>query len=328
MRILFIGGTRFVGRAMAEAAIARGHDVTVLHRSPTAAVPEAEHLLADRDRDLTVLHGREFDATVDVCAYVPRQVATVAQALGGRGGHHVFISTMSVYAEDQRPGFGEDGPLVELDDPATEDVTDTTYGGLKVLCERAATAAHGDGGLAIVRPTYVVGPHDPTGRFTWWVSRIAAGGEVLAPGPADAPMQVIDARDQGAWTIGLAERGATGAFNAVAPPMPYTFGDMLGDIAAGVAPAGTTLRWVEGGWLRQQGEDGMSLPLWSEGEKESTMAASQARAVETGLTGRPVAETAADTWAWLRADEVDVSGWHLTREREAELLGRWEVHSA
>jgi nucleoside-diphosphate-sugar epimerase len=326
MRILLIGGTRFVGRAMAEAALARGHEVTLLHRRPTddPAFAGAEHLLADRDGDLSILAGRVFDATIDVCAYVPRQVIAVADALVGRGGRHIFISTMSVYAETQAYGFDESGPLAELDDPTTEDVTNETYGGLKVLCERAAESAYGTDNLAIVRPTYVVGPYDGTGRFTWWVRRIAAGGEVLAPGPRDAPMQVIDARDQGAWTVLLAETRATGPFNSVAPPMPYGFGDMLDEIVRSVGPEGTRLSWVEGRWLEEQGETGMSLPLWTEARADHTMAADVHRATETGLTARSVADTAADTLTWMRRTDAPlVEGWGLPAEREAELLAAW-----
>jgi 2'-hydroxyisoflavone reductase len=326
MRILFIGGTRFVGRAMAEAAIGRGHTVTLLHRKRTddPAFADAEQLLADRDGDLSVLERRDFDATIDVCAYVPRQVTRIAQALDGRGGHHVFISTISVYEERQAYGFDESGPLVGLDDPTTEDVTNETYGGLKVLCEQAAEAAYGAEHLAIVRPTYVVGPYDGTGRFTWWVRRIAAGGEVLAPGPVNAPMQVIDARDQGDWTVRLAEAMVSGPFNSVAPAMPYGFGDMLDDVVRGVGPAGTALTWVDGPWLKAQGENGMSLPLWTEGGPDNTMAADQRRATATGLTPRPVAETAADTWEWIqRTGAPLVEGWGISSEREAELLHLW-----
>jgi 2'-hydroxyisoflavone reductase len=165
MRVLFIGGTRFVGRAMAEAALQRDHAVTLLHRGQThsPALDSAEHLRADRDEDLSVLTGREFDATIDVCAYVPRQVRTLADAPDGRGGQHLLVSTMSVYAETDAAGLDESSPLVELDDPATEDVTGETYGGLKVLCERQAQSSHADA-LTIVRPTYVIGPHDHTTR--------------------------------------------------------------------------------------------------------------------------------------------------------------------
>ncbi len=328
MRMLFIGGTRFVGRAMVEAALGRGHQVTVLHRGRTAAdqLVDAEHLLADRDQDLSVLAGREFDATVDVCAYLPRQVESLHRALGDRGGHHVYISTMSVYADMDQPGLDEDAPLVELDDPTVDTVTNETYGGLKVLCERAARAAYGEDRLTIVRPTYVVGPHDYTFRFPWWVRRIAAGGEVLAPGPPASPMQVVDARDQGAWTVKLAEEGIAGVFNSIGTGLPFGFQDMLDATVAAVGPAGTTLTWVDGHWLSEQGVTGQHLPLWNEGEDEWTLAASNARAVATGLTPRPLDETAADTLTWIRSSDAEPpAGSGLTPDREAELLSAWRA---
>jgi len=328
MRMLFIGGTRFVGRAMVEAALGRGHQVTVLHRGGTAAdqLVDAEHLLADRDQDLSVLAGREFDATVDVCAYLPRQVESLHRALGDRGGHHVYISTMSVYADTDRPGLDEDAPLVELDDPTVDTVTDETYGGLKVLCERAARAAYGEERLTIVRPTYVVGPRDYTFRFPWWVRRIAAGGEVLAPGPPASPMQLVDARDQGAWTVRLAEEGIPGAFNGIGTGLPFSFQDMLDATVAAVGPAGTTFTWVDGHWLSEQGVTGQDLPLWNEGEDEWTLAASNARAVATGLTPRPLDETAADTLTWIRSSDAEPpAGSGLTPDREAELLSAWRA---
>jgi 2'-hydroxyisoflavone reductase len=323
MRILFIGGTRFVGRAMAEAALQRGHAVTLLHRGQTnsATLSTAEHLRTDRDTDLSVLAGREFDATIDVCAYVPRHVRSLADALGGRGGHHVLVSTMSVYADTDAPGLDESSPLVTLDDPSTEEVTGETYGGLKVLCEQEASAAYGDDTLTIVRPTYVIGPHDHTGRFTWWVRRIAAGGEVLAPGPYDAPMQVIDARDMAEWTIDLAEKGVSGAYNATSPTPPFGFGDLLDATVRAVAPPGTTLRWIDGERLRQRGETYQSLPLWTEGSREWTLAADPAKAFAAGLSPRPLTETISDTWEWIKDEQPPmVNGWGISADREAELL--------
>lgn len=328
MRILLIGGTRFVGRAMTEVALEREHDVTVLHRGRTddPSLDTAEHLRADRDRDLSVLDGREFDVTIDVCAYVPRQVRALAEALGSRGGHHIFISTMSVYEEPDESGMTEGGPLLGLADPDTEDVTAETYGGLKVLCEQAAESAYGKDSLTIIRPTYVVGPWDPTGRFTWWVRRITEGGQVLAPGPYDAPMQVIDARDQGAWAIDLAEAGTTGVFNSTSPTPPYGFGHLLDAVVRAVGPSGTELVWADPQWLLDQGEDGMSLPLWTEGTAEWSLAADPTHAFSTGLSPRPIAETIEDTWEWIRSTQPPpAEGWGTTREHEAGLLAAWSA---
>ena len=328
MRILFIGGTRFVGRAMAETALRRGHAVTLLHRGQTNSpvLASAEHLLADRDKDLSVLADRVFDATIDVCAYVPRQVVELADALDGRGGHQVLVSTMSVYDDTDSPGLSESAALVELADPTTEVVTGATYGGLKVLCERQAQLSYGDEALTIVRPTYVIGPQDHTGRFTWWVRRIARGGEVLAPRPYDAPIQVIDARDLAEWTVDLAEKGVGGAYNAISPAPPFGFGDLLDATVRAVGPSGTRLSWVDPDWLKQRGETYQSLPLWTEGKHEWTLAADPTKASAAGLSPRPLTQTISDTWDWIKAEQPPmVPGWGVTGDRETELLIAWHA---
>ena len=230
MRILIIGGTRFVGHAMAEAALAAGHDVTLLHRTATDELPAATHLLADRNGDLSVLADGRWDATIDVCAYLPGQVASLHDALGDRGGHHVFVSTVSVYADQDSAGADEDAALFPESSPGTSEVTTETYGPLKVACERVARERWGDDGLTIIRPTYVVGPRDLTGRYPWWVLRAARGGRMILPGPADAPMQCIDARDMGAWTIRLVEDRTAGVFTAARPAT--TFEAFLADTVA------------------------------------------------------------------------------------------------
>ena len=326
MRLLVVGGTRFVGRHVVEAALAAGHDVTLLHRGRTGAdlFPAAEHVLADRDGDLTELPGRSWDATVDVCGYLPGQVTRLAEALAGRGGHHVFVSSVSAYAEPAAGGANEATlDLLELDDPTVQEVTNDTYGGLKVACERAAAQAYGDA-LSIVRPTYVVGPWDPTGRFPWWVLRIARGGEVLAPGPYDAPLQVIDARDHANWVLRLAERRVGGAFHAVSPAPPFGMGDVLEATASAIAPPGTTLTWVDPTWLVKQGLNGMSLPLWTEGTAEWVMALDPGVAYATGLQPRPLEDTVRDTAAWSRGrDDVLRPEWGVASDREKELLNLW-----
>jgi 2'-hydroxyisoflavone reductase len=331
MRILFVGGTRFVGRAMVEAAVARGHEVTVLHRGQTndPTLDAVEHLLADRNDDLSLLAGREFDATVDVCAYVPRHVRTLAKALGGRGGHHVIVSSVSAYDEPEAPGYDEDSPLVRLDDPQVEEITGETYGGLKVLCEEAAAEAYGSDGLAVIRPTYVIGPHDYTGRFTWWVRRIAAGGDVLAPGPYDAPMQVIDARDQGEFAVTVCENRTTGPFTTASPAPPFGFGDLLDATVSAVGPAGTRLTWVDPEWFAARGGTGQTAPLWTEGTQELMMAADPGRAIAAGMTVRPLEETIADTWAWLQqANPEPAPGWGTPTDQEAALLAEWSANGA
>jgi 2'-hydroxyisoflavone reductase len=321
-----VGGTRFVGRALVEAALGRGHEVTLLHRGRTGAdlFPTAEHRTGDRDADLSALAVGEWDATVDTCAYFPRQVRGLAQALGGRGGRHLLVSSVSAYADGVRPGYREDAPLLS---PAGDDVTEVTvetYGPLKVACERAAVQAHGADTL-LVRPTYVIGPHDPTGRFPWWVRRLARGGEVLAPGPAEAPIQYVDARDLGAWMVGLLEQGESGALHPAAPRPPYGWGELLEAVAAAVAPAGARLRWVDAGRLLGEGVDGRALPLWSEGAADVDALAGDPSAAEaTGLAPRPLADSARDTLAWLLGpDAVPMPPRvGLDPGREAELLQR------
>lgn len=326
MQILVIGGTRFVGRHFVEAALANGHEVTLLHRGTSGAdlFPESEHLLVDRDGELSVVAGRSWDATVDVCGYVPRQVHHLAEALGGNGGQHLFISSVSAYQEPSVPGATEETVvLAELEDPDVEEVTNETYGGLKVACERAASAAYGDQ-LAIVRPTYVVGPWDPTGRFTWWVDRLARGGEVLAPGPREHPMQIIDGRDMASWMVGLLEAQRGGVFHAVSPEPPYGMGELLEQSAAAIAPQGTVLTWADADWLTERGMDGMSLPLWTEGKPEWSMALDPAAAYATGLRPRPIGETVRDTLEWLQGEGDPLrKDWGIAPEQEAELLVQW-----
>jgi len=337
MRILIIGGTVFVGRHITEAAIAAGHDVTVFHRGRSGAdlFPGITHLAGDRNTDLSALTDAgladgQWDVTIDVCAYFPRQVRTLAEALGGRGGRYIYISSTSAYKSPVSPGFDEDAPLAELADPATEEITDQTYGPLKVACERLAAELFGADQTTIVRPTYVVGPHDVSYRFTWWVERIAYGGHVLAPGPKDGPIQVIDARDLGRWIVSLAERAVRGTFHAASPPPPFSFADMLEAIVAEVAPPSTRLIWVDADFLLEFGETAETLPLWPGGDPESDInTADPSRAYAAGLTPRPLAETIAE----LHAAELDAPtlprpGVGLTAEREAELLAAWRAIEA
>jgi 2'-hydroxyisoflavone reductase len=328
MRILVVGGTRFVGRHLVAAAVAAGHQVTVLHRGvDCSGAPGAQHLHADRDGHLAVLAGRSWDATVDVCAYWPRQVTHLADALGERGGRHALISTVSVYADATEPGLDEQAPLVAplgLDGDAPP-ITVASYGGLKVGCEQVAQQRYG-GGLLIVRPTYVVGPHDPTGRFPYWVDRIARGGTVLAPGNPDVPMQHIDARDLAVFLITLLEAGDEGTFHTVTPPPPHSMGDLLAELRDALAPPGTTLEWVPSAWLAEQGVTPVELPLWTgSDEPEWTLAMGPDRAIAAGLRARPVSDTARDTLAWLAEPSsrgVGRAGW-LPPHRESALLSAW-----
>lgn len=325
MRILVVGGTKFVGRHIVATALTRGHDVTVFHRGQTGddLFPQATHRHGDRNADLSSLADGSWDATVDVSAYVPRQVHALADALGGRGGRYAYISTVSVYDVPAAPGYAEDSPLITLDDPGTETVTGETYGGLKALCETAARERFGDAVL-IVRPTYVVGPWDSTGRFTWWVRRIARGGEVLVP--ADSPVQVIDGRDLASFTVDLVEAGTGGTFHTVTPPPPFGFHDLLAAIAAEVAPPGTTFTKVDEAFLTDAGVQEGELPLWNgSGPETASGTASPAAALAAGLAPRPLRETIRDTLE--HGETCTVEGVGLGGEREADLLVRWHART-
>jgi 2'-hydroxyisoflavone reductase len=324
MQILVVGGTAFVGRHFVSAALAAGHQVTLLHRGRTGAelFPDTEQLIADRDDDLSVLTGRQFDATVDTCAYLPRQVSSLAAALEGRGGHHLFVSTVSVYAGGAggtgSAGSTESAPLLPAAGDDVDEVTGDTYGPLKVACEQVAADRYGER-LVVVRPTYVVGPYDHTWRFPWWVRRIAAGGEVLAPGPHDAPIQVIDARDQASFMTGLLERGVPGVFHTVSPAPPFGFGDLLEAVAARVAPPGTSLRWVDAETLLERSLPDQALPLWAGGDPGGD-ACDPGAAIAEGLAVRPLAQTIAETLEWVNSTDGPPSGIGLSREEEADIL--------
>ncbi|MER7674842.1 NAD-dependent epimerase/dehydratase family protein [Kitasatospora sp. NPDC096128] len=319
MRILIMGGTRFVGLHFARAALAAGHDVTVLHRGRSGAhlLPEATHLIADRDTELTALHGLSWDATVDVSAYFPRQVRQLATAIDpGAAGRYLLVSSMAVYDTPAAPGFTEDSPLLPADGPEPEEITPATYGMLKVQCERAALEHFGPDAL-LVRPTYVIGPQDYTHRFDHWVQRLGRGGEVLAPGRPDAPLQVVDARDLADWMLALLTTGATGAYHAATPP-PSTMGGLLDAIASAVAPAGTTLTWVDDEFLRASGIQDRALPLWSADPlRRATNTADPAAALATGLSLRPVADTAREIEPFEPLPHA------LTPDGEADLLDAW-----
>ena len=327
MRILMIGGTRFVGRHIVEAALAAGHDVTLLHRGTGDDLfPELEHVHLDRDGSLDVLAARTFDATVDTSAYFPRQVTSFADVMGARAGRYLVISSTSAYARPDGPGFHESSPTVEPAGDDVTEITDTSYGQLKVAVELVARERFGSR-ATVVRPTYVIGPHDYTERFTYWVERIADGGEVLAPGDPNDPMQVIDARDMASWIVRLLENDVEGTFHAVSPDPPFSFRDMLAVIRDQVAPEGTQLTWCDPRWLLDQGENGSTLPLWGEDDPWiEANAASPAAARATGLDVRPLATSVREILAYAQQHPDRPDREAMTRARERELLDAWHSH--
>jgi 2'-hydroxyisoflavone reductase len=327
MRLLILGGTHFLGRHLAAEALARGHSVSLFHRGKTGSdlFPEAEHLIGDRDGNLDALSGREWDAVIDTSGYVPRLARASAEKLKGAVGHHTFISTISVYPGfPETPHIDESSPVGKLDDPTIEEVTGESYGPLKALCEQAVAAVFPEHTL-VVRPGLIVGPCDPTDRFTYWPQRVARGGEMLAPGRAGFPIQFIDARDLAAWTLTMTEQGQMGTFNATGPDHTLTMGELL-DESQRASGSDASLTWVPDAFLVEAGAEGWSeLPLWvSEAEAPGLSNVNCAKAYTAGLSFRPLAETVRDTLAWAATRPQDYqmkAG--LAPEKEAEILAAW-----
>jgi len=332
MKLLLIGGTRFLGRHVVAGALERGHQVTLFHRGRTrpGLFPECERILGDRERDLDLLENRTWDAVIDTCGFVPRVVGETTRRLAGRIGHYTFVSSISVYADPVEPGADEGAPLARLEDPATETVTGATYGGLKVLCEEAAEAGL-PGRVLQVRAGLLVGPWDYTDRFRYWVKRFAEGGEVLIPDAPAQPLQWIDARDAAEWMVARAEAGTTGVFNLTGPREPATLGETLNGIAAalGASPARVA---VAPGFLSERGvQSWMELPLWADGA-EGFLSISIARALAQGLALRPLAATVGDVLGAIPEEQAAAGSAStsdlappisLSRGRERELLAAW-----
>lgn len=300
MRVLIVGGTSFVGRAIAWTAWHHGHDVTVVNRGLTENdLPEnVERLVGDRQGDLSALAGRDFDATVDAIAYRPSDVERLAAALGQRGGHHLQISSISAYAdlsfegatEENAERWSEEG--LDLEGP----VTGATYGPLKAAAERAAERAF-DGPLTFVRPTYVIGAFDATLRFPYWVERARRGGDMVVPGPSTTPMQYVDARDLANFVVRCLEDHTLGAYTVAGPQPPDHFVAMVEQIVDHVAPQGTTLHEVDASIVEAAGL-GAKFPLWPGAAPDRVLALDSALAVAKGLDFRPLSDSVDDVVSW------------------------------
>ena len=328
MKLLVIGGSQFVGRHLVDAAAARGDGVTVFNRgrARTRWPDGVEQRLGDRKGDLSALDGGDWDAVVDTCGYLPRDVSRMAEALHGKVGRYVFVSSVSVYAGFEQPNR-EDSALGTIDDADTEVVDGRTYGPLKALCEAAVTARFGDRAL-LLRPGLIVGPHDPTQRFTYWPARAAraADGEaVLAPGAAGDGLQFIDVRDLVDFVLDAIDAERSGAFNLTSPPRLHTVGGLL-DACAAAAGTRPAWHWADAAALERCGLKAWSdLPVWLPATGEhAAFALTDTRAAEAaGLRIRALFATVADTLAWYRSlapeqQVFDKAG--LSAEREAEAL--------
>ena len=341
LRILILGGTGFIGPHQVRHALARGHEVTLFNRGrePRAWPGRVEELIGDRNTgDLQALEGGRWDVCIDNPTTLPFWVRDAGRALHGRVGQYIFISTVSVYASNEK-AEDESAPVARYtgQDPMSETAATLRgrvaelYGPLKAVSEQEAERQF-PGAVTIVRPGLIVGPGDETDRFTYWPVRLARGGEVLAPGDGSDPVQFIDARDLAEWTVHLAESGTLGVFNATGPERPLAMSGMLAGIATAIH-AGARLTWVPTAFLEAHHVSPWSdLPVWVPGQGDSAGFARRdiRRALRAGLAFRPLAATAADTLAWFQARSPERQGKlraGLSPEREAQLLADWKASS-
>jgi 2'-hydroxyisoflavone reductase len=342
MKLLIIGGTRFIGPHLVASALANGAEVTVFNRGQEVSRPlaDVETVYGDRRVDLNRLAGRHWDAVVDTCGFLPRTVRAAAQFFSEAVDRYVFVSSQSVYADVSVVGVDESSTTKTLTDEQLEkaDQIDSSaqtsaftygdlYGGLKALSEQAVADAMPGRGV-LVRPGLIVGPDDYTDRFTYWVMRVARGGEVLAPGRPDRFVQFIDVRDLAELIIKMIEGGASGVYNVNGPAATTTMESVL-ETAKSVSGSDASFTWLSESFLQQEGVAAWSeLPLWlgedSRPQLKGFMFASTARAQNAGLTIRPLADTIRDTLAWYRSNRIDEelrAG--MNSDREELLLRKW-----
>jgi 2'-hydroxyisoflavone reductase len=332
-KILILGGTGFLGPATIEIAQARGHQITMFNRGKTRPdlFPGVEKLHGDRDpkkgEGLKALETGSWDAVIDNSAYYPRTVAASAGLLAPRVKQYLIISSISAYKEPNPENGTEEAGLATLADPAAEDMGKEyqNYGGLKALCEQAAQKAM-PGRTTIIRPGYIVGPDDPSGRFTYWPVRFDKGGEIAVPGAPTDPVQIIDVRDLAAWLVHLVEQGTTGVFNACGPEKRLAWGSLVADFQKTGSPSAKPV-WIPASLVAQQKD--WDFPIWApyEGDTKGFSTWRNARAVKAGLKFRPALETVRDTLAWFKTQEkVEKGRTKLagpSAEQEAKLIAAW-----
>lgn len=328
LTLLILGGTGFTGPHLTEQALARGWKVTHFNRGKRMpdGIAGVEHLQGDRDGQLDALKGRKWDAVIDTSGYVPRIVRMSAELLAPNVGEYLFVSSISAYADFRQPN-DEDSPVAKLKDESVEKIDGETYGGLKALCEQSVQRAL-PGRSIVVRPGYIVGPLDPTDRFTYWPVRAARGGEMLAPGTPQDPVQVVDARDLAAWMLDLVQHRRYGTYNAVSAPGQFDIGDVIDASLQAAANPETKVTWVPAKFLEEQFGEEPDLPPWNPtyGTFAAGSLTSTKRAQQTGLKIRPLADTVRDTLAWHRTRPADRQAKlraGLDAEKEKAILAAW-----
>ncbi|HEV8267668.1 MAG TPA: NAD-dependent epimerase/dehydratase family protein, partial [Thermoanaerobaculia bacterium] len=331
-RLLILGGTAFLGPELVAAAKAKGWTITLFNRGKTnpQLFPDLEKLHGDRENDLKSLEGKSWDAVVDTSAYFPRNVKLSAELLSKAVKQYVLISTISVYTDTSKPGMDETAPVGKVSDEEAEKaktVRGELYGPLKAMCETAAEKAM-PGRVTVIRPGLIVGPNDPTDRFTYWPVRVDRGGEVLAPGTPKDPIQFIDVRDLAEWTIRMIESGSTGTYNATGPKSELTIGALLSSCKA-VAKSDAAFTWADADFLEAQKVSAWGdMPVWVPpvGDSMGFSRISNKRALDKGITFRSVDVTAKDTLDWWKAQPAErrakmKAG--ISPEREAAVLKAW-----
>lgn len=330
LKILILGGTGFLGPHTVDHALARGHEVTLFNRGKRnpEIFKELETILGDRDGKLDGLKGRKWDAVIDNSGYVPRIVKMSAELLAPNVKQYVFISSISVFGETVKAGADETAPVETVPDPTSEEVM-KYYGGLKALCEKAATEAMG-GRATNVRPGLIVGPMDPTDRFTYWPVRIERGGDVLAPGDGTDPVQVIDVRDLSAFLVKCVEDGSLGTFNATGPAKEMSMKTML-EACKKASGSSANLVWVDTPFLEKNEVQAWSeMPAWVPGNGETAGFGriDVKKAIGKGLTFRPILETSKDTLTWWKTlpdDRKVKMRAGLAPDKEEKVLAAWKA---
>lgn len=325
MNLLILGGTAFLGRHLVKIALSRGHNLTLFNRGRTnpGLFPNVETIQGDRKLSLDALAGRQWDAVIDTSGYHPRDVRASAQFLVDRVQRYVFISTISVYSDFTRPNPDESAPISRLDDAESAVVSNETYGPLKTHCEDVVQEIYGTRSL-IIRPGLIVGPHDPTDRYTYWPVRAQRGGEILAPENPEVPIQYIDVRDLAAWTLDATGGGLSGIFNATGPEQLQTLGAFL-DQCRQIGGVDSRLTWVSPDFLADhQVAPFLELPLWVPSDMAGMLTVDCRRAIAAGLRFRPSIETIKATLDWhaTRPPGASLKA-GLSPAREAELLALW-----
>ncbi len=332
MKILILGGKRFLGIALVEAILKAGHTPTLFNRGLTNPdlFPDVKNLIGDREKDLSALKWRKWDAVIDTSGFLPGVVRKSARALSQKAQTYVFISTVSVYHDFRNPDIHENYPLAQLDDPENEDYTGAAYGPLKALCEYEIQQNF-PGRVIVIRPGLIVGPNDPTDRFTYWPWRVSLGGKVLAPAPPSTNLQFIDVRDLANFIIKLIEREQEGVFNVTGPKKPATFGSLL-VACREAAETDASFVWVDERFLLREGVQPWSdLPLWvpnTDPEFAGFHNINNDKAIKAGLSFTPLSETVGELLKWLQSQpkrrKLKVG---MDIARETELLLKYEQES-